>query len=140
MENIGSYLASELVRGSNPIVKSDDFAFGVLLLELITGRRAMEDSKIIEEESLIDWAKPLLSRAIEYGHYEGLVDPKLQNEYELQQMALIVACADPIIKRSSISRPSIEQWVDYEAPNSFLADDSYELYDQAHANLPKDVL
>lgn len=42
--------------------RSDVYSFGVVLLELLTGRRVVEDERPgFSEETLVDWARPFLS-------------------------------------------------------------------------------
>ena len=42
--------------------RSDVYSFGVVLLELLTGRRVVEDDRPgFSEETLVDWARPFLS-------------------------------------------------------------------------------
>lgn len=42
--------------------RSDVYSFGVVLLELLTGRRVVEDERPgSSEETLVDWARPFLS-------------------------------------------------------------------------------
>uniref|UniRef100_A0A803QNN5 Protein kinase domain-containing protein n=1 Tax=Cannabis sativa TaxID=3483 RepID=A0A803QNN5_CANSA len=40
--------------------KSDVYSFGVVLLELLSGRRAVDKTKVGIEQNLVDWAKPYL--------------------------------------------------------------------------------
>lgn len=49
-----SYLAPEYASSGKLTEKSDVFSFGVMLLELLTGKRPV-DSNIITEDSLVDW-------------------------------------------------------------------------------------
>lgn len=49
--NVGSYLAPEFLMHGIVDEKTDVFAFGVLLLELISGRRALDYS----QQSLVMW-------------------------------------------------------------------------------------
>lgn len=56
--------------------KSDTYAFGVMLLELLTGRRTMGDNG---QESLTAWIRPYLSQR--KPDLNLLVDPRLNNEY-----------------------------------------------------------
>ncbi|KAK1359356.1 hypothetical protein POM88_043830 [Heracleum sosnowskyi] len=53
--------APEYVATGRLTSKSDVYSFGVVLLELLTGRRAVDDSKIVVEQHLVDWALPYLS-------------------------------------------------------------------------------
>lgn len=81
--------------------KIDVFAFGVLPLEIITGRRPVDSSK----QNLLLWAKPLM----ESGNITELVDPKLENKYDSDQMRRLVLTASYCVRQSSIWRPSMSE-------------------------------
>ncbi|KAF3783862.1 Proline-rich receptor-like protein kinase [Nymphaea thermarum] len=105
------YLAPEYASSGKLTEKSDVFSFGVMLLELITGRRPVDSSPSFIEDSLVDWARPLLTRALEDGNYDALVDPKLQNDYNHNEMARMVACAAAAVRHSARRRPRMSQIV-----------------------------
>ncbi|XP_057784291.1 probable serine/threonine-protein kinase PBL7 [Salvia miltiorrhiza] len=67
------YLAPEYFQHGKVSDKTDVYAFGVVLLELITGRKPIESSRGLGEENLVLWAKPLLQQ----GGVEKLLDPRL---------------------------------------------------------------
>ncbi|KAL1569402.1 non-specific serine/threonine protein kinase [Salvia divinorum] len=67
------YLAPEYFQHGKVSDKTDVYAFGVVLLELITGRKPIESSRGPGEENLVQWAKPLLQQ----GGVEKLLDPRL---------------------------------------------------------------
>ncbi|XP_039059891.1 probable serine/threonine-protein kinase PBL3 [Hibiscus syriacus] len=54
------YAAPEYVATGRLTAKSDVYSFGVVLLELLSGRRAVDKTKVGVEQSLVDWAKPYL--------------------------------------------------------------------------------
>nr|GMD64056.1 receptor-like cytosolic serine/threonine-protein kinase RBK2 [Ipomoea batatas] len=95
------YLAPEFLMHGIVNEKTDVFAFGVLLLELITGRRALDYS----QQSLVMWAKPLLKKK----RIRELADPSLGDDYNLLQMNLMVLAASLCVQHSSIKRPRISQ-------------------------------
>ncbi|XAR58504.1 Non-specific serine/threonine protein kinase [Bertholletia excelsa] len=97
------YLAPEYLMHGIVDEKTDVFAFGVLLLELITGRRALDYSK----QSLVVWAKPLLRR----NKIRELIDPSLGDDYNSTQIKLMVVAAFLCIQQSSIQRPEMRQIV-----------------------------
>lgn len=103
------YLAPEYASSGKLTEKSDVFSFGVMLLELISGRRPVDSS--LMEDSLVDWARPLLTRALDEEDFDSLIDPRLQNEYNHNEMARVVACAAACVRHSARRRPRMSQIV-----------------------------
>ncbi|XP_077232389.1 receptor-like cytosolic serine/threonine-protein kinase RBK2 [Tasmannia lanceolata] len=102
-EGTFGYLAPEYFMHGIVDEKIDVFAFGVLMLELITGRKAVDSS----QQSLLMWAKPLLEK----NDMRELVDPSLGDAYDSQQMNCVAFAASLCIQHSSILRPQMSQVV-----------------------------
>ncbi|CAN1285158.1 Receptor-like cytosolic serine/threonine-protein kinase RBK2, partial [Linum perenne] len=96
-----SYFAPEYFMHGIVDEKTDVYAFGVILLELITGRQAVDDS----QNSLVIWAKPLLDN----NDLEELVDPALGNSYDHEELDRMLLTASLCIERSPILRPRTSQ-------------------------------
>ncbi|KAL7259953.1 hypothetical protein ACSBR1_005756 [Camellia fascicularis] len=105
------YLAPEYASSGKLTHKSDVFSFGVVLLELITGRRPVNSSQSYADDSLVDWARPLLTQALEDGNFDPFVDPQLQRDYRPNEMARMVACAAACVRHSAQCRPGMSQVV-----------------------------
>ncbi|XP_016473772.2 putative serine/threonine-protein kinase PBL7 [Nicotiana tabacum] len=72
------YCAPEYAGTGKLTMKSDIYSFGVLLLELITGCRAMDDTREHGKEMLVDWGRPMLK---DRKNYVQLADPKLRGKF-----------------------------------------------------------
>ncbi|KAK6944260.1 UspA [Dillenia turbinata] len=101
IEGTFGYLAPEYFMHGIVDEKTDVFAFGVLLLEIITGRAPVDSSKI----NLLQWAKPI----VDSGDFDELADPRLGGEYHPGQFQRLVLTASYCIRQSSIWRPSMTE-------------------------------
>ncbi|CAN1225178.1 Proline-rich receptor-like protein kinase PERK5 [Linum perenne] len=90
--------------------KSDVFSFGVMLLELIAGKRPVDPTNVMED-SLVDWARPLLTRALDEGNLNELVDLRLEGNFNSNEMQRMIACAAASIRHSAKKRPKMSQIV-----------------------------
>ncbi|KAK9011236.1 hypothetical protein V6N11_044090 [Hibiscus sabdariffa] len=102
IEGTFGYLAPEYFMHGIVDEKTDVFAFGVLLLEILTGRRAVDS---LSRQSLVIWAKPLL----ESDDVKKLVDPKLGDNYDPTEMKRAMLIASQCISHIASMRPSMEK-------------------------------
>lgn len=104
-------MAPEYAASGKLTEKSDVFSFGVVLLELITGRKPVDKTQPFIDDSMVEWARPLLSQALENGNFNGLVDPRLQTNYNLGEIIRMTACAATCVRHSARLRPRMSQVV-----------------------------
>ncbi|KAJ4750557.1 Protein kinase superfamily protein [Rhynchospora pubera] len=81
------YIAPEYMTIGWLSAKADVYSFGVLLLELLTGQRAMDNTRIEIGRNLVDWARPRLSDERKLYH---IMDSRLEGQYP-QKEALVVS-------------------------------------------------
>ncbi|KAL2347323.1 hypothetical protein Fmac_001323 [Flemingia macrophylla] len=103
------YMAPEYATSGKLTDRSDVFSFGVVLLELITGRKPVDPMQPIGEESLVEWARPLLLRAVETGDFAALVDPRLEHQYSDSEMIKMIEAAAACVRHSAPKRPRMVQ-------------------------------
>ncbi|XP_031480658.1 receptor-like cytosolic serine/threonine-protein kinase RBK1 [Nymphaea colorata] len=101
IEGTFGYMSPEYFMHGIVDEKIDVFAFGVLLLELITGRRAVDSCR----QSLLMWAKPLLGSK----NVRELADPSLGTDYDRQEMEWAVSTASMCVHYLAASRPRMSQ-------------------------------
>ncbi|KAJ6402803.1 hypothetical protein OIU84_014833 [Salix udensis] len=68
-------------------------------------------TRIMGTFGLVDWARPLCAKALEDGNYGELVDPSLEGNYDLQEVACMVACAGASVSHSAKRRPKMSRIV-----------------------------
>lgn len=84
------HIAPEYLSTGQSSEKTDVFGFGTLLLELISGQRALEFGKAAKQKgSILDWAKKLHQEK----KLEMLVDKDLKNNYDRIELEEIVRVA-----------------------------------------------
>ncbi|XP_074308534.1 receptor-like cytosolic serine/threonine-protein kinase RBK1 [Silene latifolia] len=106
IEGTFGYLAPEYFMHGIADEKTDVFAYGVLLLEIITGRHAVAIDAT--RQSLVIWAKPFLDSM----DMEVLVDPKLEDNYDTLQMKRIMMIASMCINHTASNRPYMNKVVE----------------------------
>ncbi|XP_018683402.2 protein kinase STUNTED isoform X1 [Musa acuminata AAA Group] len=97
------YLAPEYFMYGKVNEKIDVYAFGVVLLELISGRKPVTTGCSKGPESLVMWA----TRILQAGEVKELVDPCLGTCYDKAELERMMLAASLCIKRAPRSRPQI---------------------------------
>ncbi|KAK8938937.1 Serine/threonine-protein kinase PBS1 [Platanthera zijinensis] len=98
------YCAPEYAMTGQLTVKSDVYSFGVVFLELITGRKAIDNRRAHGEQNLIPWARPLFN---DRRRLSMLADPRLQGRYPMRGLFQALAVASMCIQEEAAARPNI---------------------------------
>lgn len=98
------YLAPEYFMHGKITEKIDVYAFGVVLLELLSGKKPIDNGNGKGQESLVMWAKQVLKG----GNTKELLDPSLIDTYDHDQFERMVSAASLCIRRAPGIRPQID--------------------------------
>ncbi|XP_012085196.1 receptor-like serine/threonine-protein kinase ALE2 isoform X3 [Jatropha curcas] len=96
------YVAPEYAMTGHLLVKSDVYSYGVVLLELLSGRKPVDMSQPPGQENLVTWARPLLTTR---EGLEQLLDPSLAGTYDFDDMAKVAAIASMCVHPEVTNRP-----------------------------------
>lgn len=82
-------------------------------MELISGRRAFDETRRDDEPNVVLWASPLFE-----DRFEEIVDPLLKEKYPVRDLQKAIAIAASCVQKKVDDRPDISQIVkDLEALN-----------------------
>ncbi|KAF8690703.1 hypothetical protein HU200_041078 [Digitaria exilis] len=103
------YLAPELARTSKATPLTDVFSFGIFVLEVICGRKPIEQTAQDCHLMLVDWVLDFWHKGIP----TGAVDARLQGAYDVGEACLLLKlgllCSHPFIS----VRPKMRQVMQY---------------------------
>lgn len=102
------YVAPEYAMTGHLLVKSDVYSYGVVLLELLTGRKPVDMSQPAGQESLVSWARPYLTNVVSL---RQAVDPLLGPNVPLDNVAKAAAIASMCVQPEVAHRPSMSEVV-----------------------------
>ncbi|KAF8370041.1 hypothetical protein HHK36_031939 [Tetracentron sinense] len=100
------YLDPGYVAPENLSVKSDVFSFGILLLEIVSGRNAIDLN--YSPPSVVDWAVPLIKQ----GNFTALFDRRIGLPEEMSVIRKLAVLAARCVRSPAEKRPSMAEAVD----------------------------
>lgn len=102
------YVAPEYAMTGHLLVKSDVYSYGVVLLELLTGRKPVDMSQPSGQENLVTWARPILR---DKDRLEELADPKLAGKYPNEDFVRVCTIAAACVAPEANQRPTMGEVV-----------------------------
>nr|AAC33224.1 putative receptor-like protein kinase [Arabidopsis thaliana] len=97
------YLDPEYYRTNRLNEKSDVYSFGIVLLEIITSRPVIQQTR--EKPHIAAWVGYMLTK----GDIENVVDPRLNRDYEPTSVWKALEIAMSCVNPSSEKRPTMSQ-------------------------------
>ncbi|KAL3634294.1 hypothetical protein CASFOL_021348 [Castilleja foliolosa] len=101
------YLAPEYAMTGQVTLKCDVYSFGVVLLELVTGRKAINNTAD-GVQNLVAWARPLFKNRKKS---TLMADPSLQGHYPKRGLDQVLAVAASCVQEQAATRPLIKDVV-----------------------------
>lgn len=102
------YCAPEYALTGQLTTKSDIYSFGVVFLEIITGRRVIDNNRPTEEQNLVTWAQPLFK---DRRKFTLMADPLLEDKYPMKGLYQALAVAAMCLQEEAATRPLISDVV-----------------------------
>ncbi|PPD77936.1 hypothetical protein GOBAR_DD25136 [Gossypium barbadense] len=102
------YAAPEYITTGHLTTMSDAFSFGVVPLELLTGRRSVDKSRPAREKNLVEWARPSLKDPYKL---DAIMDPRLEGQYSTEGVKKVAALAYQCLSNHPKSRPTMSNMV-----------------------------
>ncbi|KAK8623859.1 hypothetical protein V6N13_065221 [Hibiscus sabdariffa] len=122
------YCAPEYAMTGQLTLKSDVYSFGVVFLELITGRKAIDNMRAPGEQNLVAWARPLFK---DRRKFPKMADPLLQGRYPMRGLYQALAVAAMCLQEQAATRPLIG---DVVTALTYLASQRYEYDPNSSSN------
>ncbi|PSS11192.1 Receptor-like protein kinase [Actinidia chinensis var. chinensis] len=98
------YVAPEYLLDGKLTDKSDVYAFGVVLLELLLGRKPVEKLAPAQCQSIVTWAMPQLT---DRSKLPNIVDPVIRDRMDLKHLYQVAAVAVLCVQPEPSYRPLI---------------------------------
>ncbi|URE37342.1 serine threonine-protein kinase [Musa troglodytarum] len=102
------YAAPEYILTGHLTARSDVYGFGVVLLELLLGRRALDQSRPGREHNLVEWARPVLVRP---NKLLRIIDPRMDGQYSEEKAEKVARLAFDCLSENPKARPSMSEAV-----------------------------
>ncbi|KAK7330845.1 hypothetical protein VNO77_25049 [Canavalia gladiata] len=103
------YAAPEYIETGHLKVQSDMWSFGVVLYEILTGRRSLERNRPTAEQKLLDWVKQYPA---DTSRFSMIMDPRLRGLYSPSAARKIAKLADSCLKKNPEDRPPMSHIVE----------------------------
>ncbi|GLJ33760.1 hypothetical protein SUGI_0678600 [Cryptomeria japonica] len=108
------YTAPEYAVHGQLTVKADVYSYGVLVLEIVSGRKSIQNQLSAEMRLLLPWTWRLYQK----NEGLGIVDPRLEGAFDAEQVSRVINVALLCAHDSASKRPSMSNVVSMLTGNS----------------------
>ncbi|KAJ8754266.1 hypothetical protein K2173_002166 [Erythroxylum novogranatense] len=102
------YAAPEYLATGRLTAKSDVYSFGVVLLEILSGRQAIDKNRPSGQHNLVEWAKPYLTNKRKV---RRVLDTRLEGQYSLNWVQKVAEVARQCLALETKFRPTMDEVV-----------------------------
>ncbi|KAG9151063.1 hypothetical protein Leryth_002640 [Lithospermum erythrorhizon] len=118
------YAAPEYIMTGHLTAASDVFSYGVVLLELLTGRTSVDKNRPHREQNLVEWARPQLK---DPRKLRRIMDPRLDGMYSEIGAQKAAELAYHCLSHTAKCRPSMRDVVNTLEPLKDFDDSSNQI-------------
>ncbi|XP_022949602.1 probable serine/threonine-protein kinase PBL1 [Cucurbita moschata] len=105
-----AYLPTETLERGLLTPKSNVWSFGVVLLELLTGRRNLDSRYPKEERNLVKWSRPFLA---DDGRLSLIMDSQLKGRFPTKAARTVADIAQKCLQKDPSERPTMRNVVEH---------------------------
>ncbi|XP_061374901.1 serine/threonine-protein kinase RIPK-like [Gastrolobium bilobum] len=102
------YAAPEYIMAGHLSTKSDVYSYGVVLLELLTGKRVVDRTRPNRERNLVEWTRPLLRDQRKLQH---IIDQRLEGQFPMKGAMKVAALTYKCLCHNPSPRPTMSDVV-----------------------------
>ncbi|XP_052154031.1 probable serine/threonine-protein kinase PBL19 [Oryza glaberrima] len=122
------YAAPDYVRTGHLTTKSDVWSFGVVLYEILAGRRSIDKSRPKDEQKLLEWVRRHPAGSPRFGR---IMDGRLQGRYSVRAAKEVAELAAGCLAKHGKDRPAMAEVVERLRRATRHAELDGEVYDDA---------
>ncbi|KAK8615235.1 hypothetical protein V6N13_069013 [Hibiscus sabdariffa] len=104
------YAAPEYILTGHLTAMSDVYGYGVVLLEMLLGRRVMDKGGLGRGQNLVEWARPLLNNSKKL---IKIIDPKMEGQYSPRTAMKVAHLTYLCLSENPKGRPVMSQIVEF---------------------------